>query len=133
MKKTIQQFSKFALIGILNTAIDFVIYFFLTRYFVFWNEYKIITASCTFIIANLNSYLFNKFWTFQNKETKHHILYSKFFIISLIGLGINDLLFSFVHYQFGFNDLLAKIMPIPVVMLWNFFANKYWTFKSRQN
>jgi putative flippase GtrA len=133
MKKTIQQFSKFAVVGILNTAIDFFIYYGLTSLFNFWNEYKILTASLSFIIANLNSFLFNKFWTFQNKETKHHILYSKFFIISLIGLGINDLLFSFCHYQLQLNDLLAKIMPIPVVMLWNFFANKYWTFKSRQN
>jgi putative flippase GtrA len=131
MKKLFFQFSKFATIGLINTALDFSIYTSLTRFFIFWNDHKVLTTSLAFFIANLNSYIFNKYWTFQDQGKKHHIQYTKFLTISLIGLGLTDLIFSLLLHL-GLYDLLAKIIPIPFVLLWNFLANRYWTFRHRQ-
>ena len=127
MKKLILQFSKFAAVGLANTGLDFLIYASLTRIFIFWDSHKVLATSLAFFVANLNSYICNKYWTFQNKEKKHHIQYTKFLTISLIGLGLTDLIFS-LALHFGLYDLLAKLIPIPLVLCWNFIANKYWTF-----
>lgn len=131
MKKIILQFSKFAAVGIINTGLDFLIYASLTRIFIFWESHKVLATSIAFFIANLNSYILNKYWTFQNKEKKHHIQYTKFLSISLIGLGLTDLIFS-LALHFNLYDLLAKLTPIPLVLLWNFIANKYWTFHRQK-
>lgn len=127
MKKLMFQFSKFVFVGLINTGLDFLVYAGLTRVFLFWDSHKILAASLAFFIANLNSYFCNKYWTFQNKEKKHHLQYLKFLIISLIGLGLTDLIF-YLALHLGLYDLLAKLVPIPLVLLWNFSANKYWTF-----
>jgi len=130
MKKIFFQFSKFAIVGCTNTALDFIVYFSLTRLFTFWHEQKILATTIAFVIANINSYILNKFWTFQNKEKKYHIQYSKFLIISLVGLVLTDTIFSFAHYSWQQNDIIAKLLPIPAVLLWNFIANKFWTFRK---
>jgi putative flippase GtrA len=126
------QFGKFAVVGLINTSVDFLVYTSLTRSFDFWDNNKVLATSLAFIIANINSYIFNKFWTFTNRDKKYHIQYTKFFIISLIGLGLTDLIFSFALWLHCY-DLIAKLIPIPIVLVWNFLANKYWTFKDRQN
>lgn len=131
MKKLAFQFGKFAFVGLINTGLDFLVYAGLTRFFLFWEDHKVFATSIAFFIANLNSYVLNKYWTFQNKEKKHHLQYSKFLIISLIGLGLTDLIF-YLALHLGLYDLLAKLVPIPLVLLWNFLANKYWTFHRRQ-
>jgi putative flippase GtrA len=129
MKIVTKQFIKFGIIGCSNTAIDFFVYYFLTRYFSYFSDHKLFTVCLAFIIANINSYFFNKYWTFQDKTKNLHTQYLKFFVISLIGLGINMLIFDILIY-YSVYDLLAKVLPIPVVIVWNFLANKLWTFKK---
>ncbi|MFH0818645.1 MAG: GtrA family protein [Patescibacteria group bacterium] len=132
MKKLIHQFSKFVIVGFTNTALDFFSYLALTRLFAFCFNHPVFSAMVSFFIANLNSYLLNKYWTFSNKNKQHHVQYSKFLIVSLIGLGLNLLIFgSLVHLQVY--DLIAKLIPVPIVMLWNFIANKIWTFKDTKS
>lgn len=131
MRKSYWQFGKFAVVGVINTSLDFLVYTSLTRLFDFWDEHKVLATSVAFLIANLNSYLLNKFWTFSDTEKKYHIQYSKFLIISLVGLGLTDLIFSLALWAHIY-DLLAKLIPIPIVLLWNFLANKFWTFKNRR-
>lgn len=131
MKKIAEQFTRFALVGFVNTGVDFITYAFLTRVFLFWDEHKVLATSIAFIVANINSYVMNNFWTFKDKEKDHHKKYFKFLIVSLVGLGLTAVIF-YLLLQLGLYDLLAKIGPIPVVLLWNFLINKYWTFKNRQ-
>jgi len=114
----------------MNTVIDFLVYTGLTRVFLFWDEHKVLAACLAFIIANINSYVLNKYWTFTNKEKDHRIQYTKFLAVSLVGLGLNLLIF-YSLIEFGLYDLIAKIAPIPIILLWNFVINKIWTFKKK--
>ncbi len=130
MKLMYRQFIKFAIVGTSNTAIDFLIYAALTRLWEYWFDHKILASTIAFIIATVNSYSWNKYWTFRNKNQDHRVLFAKFFVVSSIGLGINVGIFSMLLPS-GMNDIMIKILAIVVVLFWNFLANKFWTFAEK--
>ena len=63
MKKLINQFGKFALVGILNTALDWLIFLILTSCVHFFSiqENEIWAKTISFSIAVINSFLLNTF------------------------------------------------------------------------
>lgn len=135
MKILATQFMRFAVTGVINTGIDFLTYIALTRLFTFWDNNKVLATSVAFIVANINSYILNRYWTFARKDKKskneYYKQYPKFLVISVVGLGLTALLFK-LALMTGLYDMLAKFAPIPFVLLWNFIANKYWTFKDKR-
>jgi putative flippase GtrA len=121
-----RQFVKFCLVGIINTAIDYLVYFGLTRgldlYFLYANIIAILVAM-TF------SFIFNKYWTFRDYQKNIKKQYSKFFLVNIVYFLLNNMIvFSLVKYLLIF-DLLAKIIAIFIGLIWNFTANRHWTFK----
>ena len=54
--------------------------------------------------------------------------FGTFFIISLIGLGINNLVLYILEKKMNF--YLAKLFAIGVTMIWNFSANYFITFSA---
>lgn len=127
-----QQFLKFSLVGGINTLIDFGIYTGLTRVFYFWHSHFLWANILAYCLATVNSFVLNKFWTFNNKDPQYLRQYGKLFLTSLGALVINELILYF-FVQLGMQDLLAKIMGTLICLLWNFMLNKFWTFKVAKN
>jgi len=135
----IYQASKFLLVGILNTLIDLGVLNFLilvsgTASGLSFSLFK----GASFLVAVVNSYFWNKFWTFEKKETtKAPKEFAQFFVVALIGLGINVLIASFVVNvigpQFGLSEKiwanLGAIAATFVGMTWNFLGYKFIVFK----
>lgn len=103
------QIGKFGIVGSSNFFIDLgvfslLIYFsgHVTAGYIFtffavtittWTIFKAIS----FLVASVNSYLWNKFWTFeQGKTEKISAEYAQFLIISVIGFLVNVTTFSIV-------------------------------------
>jgi len=141
LKKLIKQFSKFIIVGGINTGIDFLIL----------NILMVVTGitagpelfvlnSISFSIAVINSYFMNKRWTFQDKTKTEQtpIKFSAFFIISIIGLVINGLILTgittYIPALFGLSAVLwaniAKLMATGVSLVWNFIGYKLFVFKK---
>ncbi|MFA6524957.1 MAG: GtrA family protein [Patescibacteria group bacterium] len=125
----IAQFVKFAIIGTANTFVDFGIYFGLTRSSQFWETHYLWANFIAFVVAASSSYIFNKNWTFKDKNRKIRIQYSKFILVSAIGLSLNETILYFLVTHAGLHDLISKAMAISVVLFWNFTINKIWTFR----
>jgi putative flippase GtrA len=125
----IAQFVKFAIIGTANTFVDFGIYFGLTRSDQFWETHYLWANFVAFVVAASSSYIFNKNWTFKDKNRKIKIQYSKFILVSAIGLTINETILFLLVTKVGLHDLYAKALAIGVVLFWNFTINKLWTFR----
>lgn len=123
---TLKQFIKFGLIGLLNTFVDLIAYIFFTR--VLFYHY-LLAALLAFIIAATSSFILNSYWTFVIQD-KLKERYFKFFLVALGGLMWTELFLYILVDKFFWFDLWAKILTVLVVVNWNFFLQKYWTFKK---
>ena len=119
------KFLKFGVVGLSGLIIDFSLTYFLKEKLKL-NRY--LSNSAGFIVAASSNYLFNRIWTFESDNPKVITEYGSFIIISVIGLGINNLFLYLFEKRMNF--YLAKLCAIIVTTLWNFFANYLITFHS---
>lgn len=134
------QFGKFASVGFANTAVDFGI----LNLLIFISGiaggigYSVFKG-ISFIMATIHSYFWNKFWTFKKKEMeKAEREFLQFFVVSLIGLGINVGIASLVVIGLGPQwGLASKIWAnigaacgSAVGLIWNFLGYKFIVFKK---
>jgi putative flippase GtrA len=117
------KFIKFITVGFLGMAVDFSITILLKEKLKV-NRY--ISNSAGFTVAASSNYLFNRLWTFESNNPKVLIEYSTFFLISLIGLLLNNLIIYLFEKKLRF--YFAKFVAIMVTSLWNFLANYYLNF-----
>jgi len=92
-----------------------------------------------FVVADTNNYIWNRLWTFKSKgQVKFQ--YPQFLTISVIGLGLNELLFDVIVYDlFPALDIVTdkaslllvvvQATCIMIVSMFNFLANSAWTFR----
>lgn len=127
---TARQLVKFGVVGATNTFWDYLTYIALTRGW-FGHEFHFLTANlAAFFVSVVNSYILNKRWTFRFEDARHHVFFTKFFAVNLVTLTFYELLmYIFVHH-YGLFDLYGKTISIVIVIVWNFLANKYWTFRK---
>ncbi|MBR5855384.1 MAG: GtrA family protein [Paludibacteraceae bacterium] len=116
---------KFCVVGFSGMIVDFFFTWLCKEKFK-WNKY--ISNSIGFVLAATNNYVWNRIWTFQSQGSEILREYSTFFIISLVGLGINNAVIYLLHDRLKLNFYLAKILAIGVVTLWNFGMNYLFTF-----
>ena len=91
---------------------------------------KYIANSIGFIVAASSNYFLNRTWTFKSQNPDVATEYTEFFIISLVGLGIANLIVFLIHGRLNQNFYLSKLFAIGMVTIWNFFANYYITFAT---
>ncbi len=132
--RTIRQFLKFGVVGAIGSVVDFSVLIVLKE-FLLLNLYVANTFS--FSAAVFSNFLWNSIWTFRGtfRGRKRH-RFIPFLLVSILGLGINQVILYLAHettgldnYQYGY--LVAKVAATIVVMIWNFIANKYWTFREQ--
>lgn len=130
------QFIKFGVVGIANTAVDWVSFYLLNLLVFSSKDSEPIAKAISFIIAVINSYIWNSIWTFRkeyNKSAKSagdkRAIFVKFFIVSLIGWVLNYYAFKYARFNLNQGQLVALIAASAAGILWNFFGNKLWTYK----
>lgn len=122
----IKQFFRFCVTGITGAIIDFGFLYLLIE---FANLNYLLSATISFVLALIDTYLLNKYWTFQNKENNHAKQFSKFLLTSLVGLLINlGIMYLMVDVLLIWY-IFAKIIASIIVLFWNFLMNKHFTFK----
>ena len=121
----IWKFVKFCVVGFSGMVVDFGVTWLCKEKFK-WNKY--LSNSLGFVLAATNNYIWNRLWTFQSTSAEIPVEYSKFLIIAIIGLGINNLVIYLLHDKLRLNFYLAKLFAIGVVTLWNFIMNYLFTF-----
>ncbi len=132
------QFAKYGLVGILNTLLDFGILnllSYLTK--IYQGGWLIIFNFFAFFIANINSYFWNKYWTFSKEDKGKTQEFAKFFIVSLVGYGLNSLALWVVTAGSPMFDLsvaqwenIGKLLGTVFSLIWNFVGYKIFVFKK---
>lgn len=139
VKINIFRIIKFALVGLLNTLLDFGILnllSYLTK--IYAGVGLVLFNTISFLVANLNSFFWNRTWTFKVKEGNGKIEFFKFFGVSLGGLAVNTLvlLISLEILEIIFPEMslqiaenIAKLVAVLFSKFWNYFGYKKIVFK----
>ena len=91
------KFIKFGIVGFSGVFIDFGITYLAKEKL---NVPKYVANAIGFITAATSNYFFNRVWTFQSKNPEVMVEFTEFFLISLIGLGLNTLLLWILFSKF---------------------------------
>lgn len=139
--QTILQIVKFGLVGISNTLVDFaVLNLLIWTTKIYSGNWLILLNIVSFSAAVVNSYFWNKYWTFQSKDKeKPASEFSKFLFVSIIGAIINSGIVygvsTYIEPLFNLSSGIwvnfAKILATGVALVWNFIGYKFWAFKEK--
>ena len=149
-QRDIARFLKFSIVGAVGAVIDFGVLNLLVQLAGFP---KVIANSCSFTTAVISNFVWNRLWVYP--ETRRDSLrkqFAQFFIVNMAGLAINTAIFyssdrwflgeagllagpvgalalaiGMAHFDLAYNG--AKAIATGVVLFWNFFVNRLWTFR----
>ncbi|MBN1199484.1 MAG: GtrA family protein [Bacteroidales bacterium] len=119
------KFVKFGIVGFSGVLVDFSITFVCKEYL---KIQKYIANGIGFSIAATTNYFLNRIWTFESTNPNVIMEFSRFFVIALIGLGINSAIVWAMSGKLKVNFYLSKLTATIVVTAWNFLINAYYTF-----
>lgn len=137
------RFLRFALVGIVGAVVDFGTANLLVYAF---GAPLVLAGTISFIAAIINNFIWNRYWTYPDSRSRPIVQqFIQFAVVSVMGLLIRVPILHWTEpflYRFltglPFSlgaltpDFLAKnltlAVAVVVVMFWNFFVNRYWTY-----
>lgn len=103
-------------------------------------------GTISFIAAIISNFLWNRYWTYPDSRSKSsRRQFFMFFLVSLAGILIRIPIITLLHgpltsmyelitplqsYAARLGENSALAISVVVVMFWNFFANRYWTYND---
>jgi HAD superfamily phosphatase (TIGR01668 family) len=94
-----------------------------------------IASLCSGSVAILNSFYWNRRWTFSIRGTEERTRqFHRFVIVSVIGILLNTLIStSIIHVLPGNSKSVARVgilVAAMIVAVWNFSLQRIWAFKN---
>ena len=114
---------KYAVVGVANTLIDFLIYAALVQLGLWYVAAKLISVA----VANINGYTFNRIWTFRAGRYQHVTLI-RYLTVQGTGLLLSLAIVTLLVEVVGTGEIIAGALGIPVVAVYCFALNRLWTF-----
>ena len=119
------KFIKFGVVGLSGVFVNFGVTW-LFKEVLKLNKY--VSNIVGFVVAATTNYLLNRWWTFQSSNPDVGLEYAKYFLISIVGLGIDTLTVYLLNGKLKWNFYLSKVFAVGAATLWNFFGNLLFTF-----
>ena len=135
------QLGKYAAIGFFNTALDFGIINLLSLATGITKGIGVgFINAASFTVAVVNSFFWNKYWTFRSPGGSRSAEFVQFVIVSLVGLLINSAFVAAMTtyvvppWELDGRQWLnaVKAMAIVISLLWNFTGYKFIVFRNRK-
>lgn len=138
------RFLKFATVGAIGSVLDILIMNLLTQLF---KLPLVIAGTLSLICAIVSNFMLNRYWTYPDSRSRHFLhQLSMFSLVNLVGIAFRIPILHFVepvmvgafekmvHLSNTSAEVIAKnatlAFAIGVVMIWNFFINRYWTYND---
>lgn len=128
----IKQMLKFSVVGITAFLIDYVLLWVFTEFVGF--DYTT-SNILSYTIGTIYNYVLSVRWVFSVRS-KHsqQVIFIVFVVLSLIGLGINQLLLVVLVEVGGWGYMLAKLIASIIVSIYNYVTRKiYLEGRGRMN
>ncbi len=138
------RFLKFMAVGTFGAVVDFGVANVLSH---FADMPLVYAGTISFTCAVISNFIWNRYWTYPESRSRriHHQL-GMFFLVNVAGVAIR---IPILHYLEPLLLSYLNVTPLPlalspdfvarnltlavavgVVMLWNFFVNRYWTYND---
>jgi putative flippase GtrA len=139
------RFLRFLVVGSIGLVVDLSTFFLLSRIL---HVLPLLAQAVSFTLAVISNFIWNRHWTYPDSRTKAmSSQLFQFFMVNVIGLAIRTPIFSALEMPFRnliafvlppnpyitpafFGDYLSLGVAVVVVMMWNFFINRYWTYND---
>jgi putative flippase GtrA len=121
------QLAKFSAVGATGYAINLAVYTILLKEAGF---HYAVAATCSFVVAVTNNYIWNRLWTFHDQ--RGHVGWQglRFLIVALVAYAANLALLAGL-ISLGVDKVLAQAIAVVLVTPLNFIGNKLWSFRVR--
>lgn len=157
--KEVERFLKFATVGVIGAIIDFGVLNLLQATVLRPEEPNVslkvaLATGLAFVSAVTSNFVWNRYWTYPDSRTRPiQRQWLQFFMVSLAGLlfrlvwvrtlyiplgdigldalqaaGIVGSMADSAIKRLGTN--IAQFFAVWIVMVWNFFVNRYWTYND---
>jgi putative flippase GtrA len=130
--KETRRFLGFTAVGLSGTIIDFTLLTLLKLAGLPTVEANTIS----FLTGMVNNFYWNRRWIFpETRSRRWSGQMARFGVVSLVGLLLNNALVLLLEAPFTpllghWAYLPAKVIATGIVVFWNFFANRFWTFRE---
>ncbi len=133
------QLAKFAASGAFNTFLDWgILNLFMAFFGITAGIGYVLFKGTSFTAATVSSYIWNKYWTFEAKNSANPQEFWKFIAVSIVGFIINISLAAFIvnviHPLGGITPArwanIGALCATALSMIWNFVGYKILVFKK---
>ena len=138
------RFIRFAIVGTIGAVIDIGFFNLLAHLIAIP---VLISQGISFSLAVISNFIWNRYWTYPDSRQKSlsRQLF-QFIMVSVAGLIVRTLIFDYLEQSLIW--ISAQVIPeslvspvvvghnlalgtvIVVILFWNFFINRYWTFND---
>ena len=147
-KDSIRQAIKFGAVGLLNTVVDYIVFYIAL---VLLNVDKSVSQVFATACAMCVSYIVNKNWTFKEKGRTSKAQVAKFIVTNIVSMSFTIIFMNFFHDVLGIHlwasnilkavgisyvldgdmgVMFCKIIASLLSFVINFIGNKFWVFKG---
>ena len=126
------QFFQFALVGVLNNVVYYIIYIL----FVLLNTNYILSNVIAFVVSVVNSFYWNNKYVFASEEnTMGGLICSfvkTFLCYSLTGIVLSNFLLVFWIEKIHVHKMVAPVINLAITVPLNYLLNKYFTSQNKK-
>jgi putative flippase GtrA len=137
------RFFKFLVVGAIGAVVDFGIMNLFSKLF---GMSLVLAGTISFLCAILSNFVWNRYWTYPDSRSRP--LARQLFMFSAVNIAGLAIRLPILHFleppmrslfeRLSLNILtpiflgknLTLAVAVIVVMLWNFFVNRYWTYND---
>lgn len=158
--KELERFLKFAVVGVTGAIVDFGTLITLQSTILPPKSDLNVAIATTiaFVLAVLSNFIWTRMWVYPDSRSRSmRRQLALFFFISFIGWFARTIWITTTYYEIGhwlmpaalpivqmfspgyvpsviaeerLGSVVAQLIAMVVVMLWNFFANRHWTYND---
>jgi putative flippase GtrA len=143
-RRELKRFARFSTVGAIGALVDFAVFNLVLHSF---NVDPSISQAISFLAAVTSNFILNRKWTYPDSRSKPMgTQLAQYGLVNLIGLLIRTPIFNTMGTFFervlagrqmplGFSTYsvahnLALASAIGIVLFWNFFVNRFWTYSD---
>jgi len=126
--KEARKVAKFALVGLLNTGVDFAVFVMLVYGFQVPSVWAQLVSYAPGVV---NSYFWNRLWTFRAAGSGTWREFARFATLNIVSFAAATAVLLGLEQRFGWVPAAAKAASVAASLAINYAGSRWWVFRVR--